>query len=92
VQFCTGFLFYFFFFFGADFLAGFVTFFAFAGTAFPFRDDVLGAAYFPAFFSGMAEIRARRVLLTCSAVVKTFATSGSITATSGASFLRNDLV
>ena len=30
---------------------------------------------------GMAEIKARKAVFTCSAVVKTFATSGSITAT-----------
>ncbi len=42
----------------------------------------------PGYFSGMAEIKARRALLTCSAVVNTFATSGSITATRGPSFMR----
>gem|GEM_PF-6420773 len=37
---------------------------------------------------GIAEIKARNAVFTCSAVVNTFATSGSITATSGASFMR----
>ena len=48
------------------------------------RDNFLPLTY----FSGMAEINARRALLTCSAVLNTFATSGSITATRGESFIR----
>jgi hypothetical protein len=37
----------------------------------------------PTYFSGIAEIKAHNAFFTCSAVVNTFATSGSITATSG---------
>ena len=36
----------------------------------------------------LPEIKARRALLICSDVVNTFATSGSITATRGVSFMR----
>lgn len=46
--------------------------------------------YLPAatFFSGMAEIKARNALFTCSAEVKTFATSGSIMTIRGSCFIR----
>lgn len=40
------------------------------------------------FFSGMAEIRARNALFTCSEDLKTFAISGSIITIKGSFFMR----
>jgi hypothetical protein len=41
------------------------------------------------FFSGMAEIKARKALFTSSEVVKPFAMSGSTMTTNGSSFIRD---
>ncbi|HMN00331.1 MAG TPA: hypothetical protein PKC99_15080, partial [Anaerolineales bacterium] len=41
------------------------------------------------FFSGMAEINARKALFTSSDVVKTFATSGSTMTINGSFFIRD---
>lgn len=57
---------------------------AFASGSFDFHIFIHEINY----FFGMAEIKARKALLTCSVVVNTFATSGSITATRGLSFMR----
>lgn len=58
----------------------------FCGFAFPtgnyFKTDFV-------FFSGMAEINARKALFTSSDVVKTFAMSGSTMTINGSSFIRD---